>query len=358
MSKNNQKLQPYFKSGKFYNSQRDSGVPVLSYYSFLITSFLHEMTIFLKSLKNGNSRLPKNINDWVSRSPILPSSIEPAITWIGHASFLIQIGGFNILTDPIFGSATLLYPRIVKPGIDINDLPKIDYVIISHNHLDHMDEKSLLALKSRFKDIKILVPYGNKKWFEERNFLNSFEFLWWEQVAYKPENNFLDLIKFTFVPAHHWSQRTMFDQNKSLWGSWMIECNGQSIYFAGDTSYSGHFSAIAKEFPVIDIALMPIGPCEPRAKMCRSHIDSHESIKAFLDLQAKHFIPMHWGTFHFGLDLFDTPIVKLLSEWHQNMDLLRFTSLHIVKFGQCLKFSCADLQVPISKQKPLESSKQ
>ena len=354
MSKNKLKSQPFLEKERFYNSRNDLSSSMFSDYAYLIRSFFHEITIFLTSSKNGESRMPKNIQNWVAPSKIVPFSIEPSITWIGHASFLIQIGGVNILTDPIFGSATIFYPRILPPGIQINDLPRIDYVVISHNHLDHMDKDSLLALKKLFPNIKILVPYGDKKWFEKRRFSDVSEFMWWEQAEFKVENSDSDLIKFTFLPAYHWSQRGLFDQNKSLWGSWMIESNGQTIYFAGDTAYSNHFSHIAKEFPVIDIALMPIGPCEPRQKMCRSHIDSSESGKSFLDLGATHFIPMHWGTFHFGTDLFDTPISRLLSWWQTNIDQLTFKTLHVVKFGERLSFSYQDLQSSIQKPKSLE----
>lgn len=332
----NKRLEPTIKHGRFYNNDHEGNKRFLWDYIYMVYSFLHEVYIFLISLTKGSKRLPQDYSSWIKTSKIVPQSINPTITWIGHATFLIQIGGVNILTDPIFGNSTIFFPRILPPGIELETLPKIDFVIISHNHPDHMDSKSLLALKSQNPEIKILVPQGDKKWFEKRKFRNVFENMWWNYLKF-------DTIKFTFLPAYHWSQRGLFDQNKSLWGSWMIEHNNNSIYFAGDTGYSNHFKEIAKSFDKIDIALMPVGPCEPREKMCHAHISSEEAGKAFLELNATNFIPMHWGTFHFGTDNFDTPILRLKNWWKINDLKLSAKMLHIVKFGQKTVFN--DLQI-------------
>jgi L-ascorbate metabolism protein UlaG (beta-lactamase superfamily) len=145
-------------------------------------------------------------------------------------------------------------------------------------------------------------------------------------------------IKIHFLPAHHWSGRGLFDINKSLWGSWMIETPKYKIYFAGDTGYAGHFRQISEKFSSIDIVLMPIGPEEPRTMMKDSHVGVDEALQAFQDLQAKHFIPMHWGTFKFGADTFDLPIKKLQVSWQnlffENSDKF----LHIVKCGEIKQF--------------------
>jgi len=331
---NKNKLVPKIKNGKFFNPNDTFVYKGFSKYVYLIYSLMHEIFIFIKSTLNFNKRLPKNLDYWSnSKSEVVKSSYEPNITWIGHATFLIQIADKNILTDPIFGNSTFLFPRIHKPGIDIHKLPKIDYIIISHNHVDHMCKNSLLKLIELNPQVKIMVPIGDKKWFETRNFKSAFEFTWWQEYVTNKD------LKFTFLPAQHWSQRFIFDGNKSLWGSWMIEHNNFKIYFAGDTAYAGHFKSIGQEFNNIDVALLPVGPCEPREKMCFSHTSSEEAGQAFLDLNAKNFIPMHWGTFHFGTDFFDTPIVRLRSWWNSNVGLSNDKILNIVKFGQRLEFN-------------------
>ncbi len=340
----NQKIRPILKNGRFYNFP-DEPKTGLKGYSYMLRSLLHEIYIFIVSLKNGKSRLPKNSDQWVDSCKIPIRSQRLLITWIGHASFLIQVGNINILTDPIFGDATFFFPRIFPAGIKIEDLPSIDYVIISHNHLDHMDSKSLIALKKLNPNISILVPYGDKIWFEKRNFSKVFEAVWWEDFVFDAMNK----IKFTFLPAYHWSQRTLFDQNKSLWGSWMIECSGYKVYFAGDTAYSRHFENISKYFHHIDVALMPIGPCEPREKMCLSHINAEEAGRAFLDLGAKNFIPMHWGTYHFGTDNVDTPLNRIKIWWNNNQLNLISKFLHSLKIGQSIEFNLPQAQKIISQ---------
>jgi len=242
---------------------------------------------------------------------------------------LIQIGGVNILTDPIFSDLMYLYPRNCAPGIALHDLPKIDFIIISHNHQDHMEKKSLLALK---KDKPhILVPKGDKKWFDKNNFENVSEYDWWQDQSFGSA-------KFTFLPAIHWSGNGFLHLNKSLWGSWMIEYAGFKLYFAGDTAYSSHFSEIADKFNGIDLVLMPIGPNGPRELQKHSHINTYEAVKAFIDLKAKSFVPMHWGTFRLGQDKFDAPI-KLLKKYWQELEVsLKDKKLHIPKFGEQLKF--------------------
>ena len=135
----------------------------------------------------------------------------------------------------------------------------------------------------------------------------------------------------------------MFDKNKSLWGSWMIECNGQKIYFCGDTAYDTHFKDIAEKFSPINIALMPIGPCEPRKWVAHHHMDAAESVQAFIDLKADHFVPMHWGTFPLGMERFDTPMVQFKKAWAARAVSLEHKQMHILKAGQ-------GLEVPELKQ--------
>ena len=138
------------------------------------------------------------------------------ITWIGHASFLISLSGFTILTDPIFGDLTFLLQRLSEPGIPFAQLPHIDIVLLSHNHRDHMDSATLHALYKK-TTCHFYVPQGDKKWFDSRGMGDRVtECMWWQEFMHGP-------LKLVFLPAHHWSQRGFFDRNKSLWGSWMIQ---------------------------------------------------------------------------------------------------------------------------------------
>lgn len=314
-----QRIYPAFSKGRFYN------YPGEKKHHFLLPSLRMMLSCHLKSV----SARKEDIEPWLGFSEIAEKSQELSITWIGHSTFLIQIGGYNILTDPIFGNLPL-FRRITPPGIALHTLPPIDFVLISHNHRDHMDADTLKELFKRNPSLTFLVPQGDAHWFKKRGIRNVKEHMWWDEQSY---HSFMPL-KLTFLPAFHWSQRGFFDFNRSLWGSWMIECHGKRLYFAGDTAYASHFKVIGEAFPLIDIALMPIGPCEPRTWMTHAHVSAEEAGQAFIDLGAHHFIPMHWGTYYFGLDTFDLPYKRLSAWWHaQNMHTKK---LCVLKIGESL----------------------
>jgi L-ascorbate metabolism protein UlaG (beta-lactamase superfamily) len=317
------RLVPHRHKNRFYNYENEKSKGFL----------LHTAYMLIKSRIAQKKLCPLKRDSWVAKSPVEHNVNEPVITWIGHSSFLIQLPGLTLLTDPVFGHASLLYRRILPPGLHGHELPPIDFVLLSHNHRDHMDAESLIAVRDRHTPT-VLVPKGDKAWFDQRSFAATHEHTWWEQRSFNLPNG--SEVKFTFLPAIHWSQRGFFDKNRSLWGSWMIEYQGQCFYFAGDTSYSPHFAAIRNEFPVINVALMPIGPCEPRAWMAHAHISAAQAGTAFLDLGAQHFIPMHWGTFPFGLDHFEAPIERLTDWWQENEAMLGDKQLHLPKIGQRL----------------------
>jgi L-ascorbate metabolism protein UlaG (beta-lactamase superfamily) len=278
--------------------------------------------------------VPLDTYRWLE--PCIPkrSCIVPTITWLGHATFLIQLGGVNILTDPVFGDAAF-YKRIFTCPVARTHLPPIDILLLSHNHHDHLDEASVMSLK-QYPDMRIVVPMGDKEWFAKRDFDHVEEMMWWNSVHFKKigYHGIAD-ITLTFLPAMHWSQRGLFDQNKSLWGSWMIEWHSHYIYFAGDTAYSSHFSLIAEQFPIIDLVLMPIGPCEPRSWTQPTHVTPQEAVQAFVDLAGYHLIPMHWGTFYQGIESFTYPIDLLQKSWKDAQSLFtKESQLHIIKQGQ------------------------
>jgi L-ascorbate metabolism protein UlaG (beta-lactamase superfamily) len=211
------------------------------------------------------------------------------IVWFGHSTFLIQIHGERVITDPVFGDVPL-HKRISPIPYPVSDLPKIDYVLISHSHYDHLDISSIKSI-SKFSNPKILVPIGIKKYLEK--FKNVFELDWFESLN--------DNLKIKFLPAKHWGRRGAFDLNRSLWGSFLIE----NIYFAGDTSYSDHFKIIGNSEKV-DIALIPIGAYKPEKIMKNNHINPMEAVQSSLDLGVNFAIPMHYGTFK----LSDEPLAE------------------------------------------------
>lgn len=330
---------PLVRNNRFYNSSDDSPENII----------IHTIPSFIQSIIRQKRRFPLDAASWCVSEPVTDQSEELKVTWVGHSTFLIQIGGLNILTDPIFGHPSFLFPRMLPAGIALEQLPRIDAILISHNHQDHLDLPSL----EPFNNIPILVPHGDKEWLTKRGFYKVEEFMWWDTTYFTGHHNGKEYtIEFVFLPAVHWSARGLFDRNKSLWGSWLIRCNGQSVYFAGDTAYGAHFKAIAEEFKDITIGLMPIAPCKPNPAMLKSHMDVEQSIQAFAELGARYFIPMHWGTFAFGIDYFEEPIIELRQLWKGMFASLISNELHVLRAGQSLTIAIPELGITIPVTQP------
>ncbi len=195
--------------------------------------------------------------------PLLPFEPGPlprvgtrtvAVSWAGHASWVIRIGGLTVLTDPVWSRKILGTPaRITPVGVAWSALPRVDAVVISHNHYDHLDAPTLRRLP---RDTPVFVP-PTRHWFRRRRFTRVTELDWWEAVE-------LDGVRFDFVPAHHWSKRGLTDTCRTLWGGWVLTApEGQRVYFAGDTGYGHWFAAIGQRMPGIDLALLPSGRTTP-----------------------------------------------------------------------------------------------
>ena len=215
--------------------------------------------------------------------------------WIGHSTFLINLNGVYILTDPIFSDRAsplknIGPKRLIEPAVNINEIPKVDIVTISHNHYDHLDIKSLKIIANKFPQAKFLVPVGDKKLLEKNNIDNIFEFQWWDAMS-------INNIDITFTPVQHWSARGIFDRNKSLWGGWYFNDHGLKLFHAGDSGYSKDFVDIKNNLGAPDLAFIPIGAYDPEWFMSESHMNPEEAVKVSLDLNAKQSIGMHWGTF-------------------------------------------------------------
>jgi L-ascorbate metabolism protein UlaG (beta-lactamase superfamily) len=228
------------------------------------------------------------------------------ITWIGHSTFLIQMGKLNILTDPVYAKSMAFSKRLTEPGIPFKDLPLIDIVLISHGHYDHLDVPTIKKLGA---SINFLLPIGLKKMFLKGKYNHSSELSWWESQRAGD-------IEFTFVPAQHWTKRSLFDTNSSHWGGWIIKniVTEETIYFAGDSGYFRGFKQIGEKFK-IDHAILPIGAYDPIWFMHTDHMTPEEAIKAFLDVGAQTFIPMHFGAFMLADDTTEEALVRLKAEW-------------------------------------------
>lgn len=245
-----------------------------------------------------------------------PKAGKVQATWVGHSTVLVQMGNVcNVLTDPIFEHTCSPIPalspkRVVGPAISIDSLPRIDAVVISHGHYDHLSEKSVVMLHQRFNDVTFFVPLGHKKWFLRRNMKNVVELDWWESAEFCN-----GAIKFTCTPCMHWTMRRGWDRNTALWGSWHIENlhdDNTSFWFAGDTGYSEElFKEIGRRFHPIDLAAIPIGAYEPRWFMQPQHINPEEAVLVHKHIQAKKSLAIHHATFSLTSEPLDEPPVRL-----------------------------------------------
>lgn len=226
------------------------------------------------------------------------------ITWIGHSTFLLQIGGLNIVTDPVWATRMAMEPRLTSPGISLEHMPPIDIILISHSHYDHLHMKSLRKLITAHT--LLIVPSGLALKMVRKGFIHTQQLAWWEGVTF-------DQVRITFVPAQHWTRRTITDMNRSHWGGYVIEKfvdeqgrvrgkeNLHTIYFAGDSGYFRGFTMTGKRFH-IDVALLPIGAYDPEWFMSQQHITPEQAVQVLQDVNAKVMIPMHYGAFKLADD--------------------------------------------------------
>ncbi len=248
-----------------------------------------------------------------SATPQLMTAADPnctGITFINHATFLIQSNGLNILTDPVFSDRTSplqwLGPKRVRaPGLQLDQLPRIDLVLISHNHYDHLDEQSVRALQKKFSP-QFIISLGDANLLKKFGVEKVIELDWWQ--SYTVPNS--DLV-VTFTPAQHWSSRTPFDRNKSLWGGFVLKRKISAIYFAGDSGYGNCFKETADRLGPFDLCLIPIGAYEPRWFMKEQHMNPEEAVQAHLDLKSKLSIACHFGTFQLTDEGIDDPVNDL-----------------------------------------------
>ncbi len=206
--------------------------------------------------------------------------------------------------------------------------------MISHNHRDHLDEPTILALGPA---PTYVVPLGMASWFRKRGMRHVIELDWWETTEVTTSSGARVVV--SFVPAQHWSQRGLTDENKSLWGGYVLDVGDRRFYFAGDTAYPAAFTEIGKRFPNLDYALLPIGAYAPRWFMRPQHMDPEEAAKAFHELGARALVPMHWGTFHLSDEPMGEPPRRLRAAMGERRES-RSSSSRSARLGSSRRRPC------------------
>ena len=242
------------------------------------------------------------------------------VTWVGHSTFLVQAGGLNVLTDPMWSHRASPIPwagpkRIVPPAVAMRALPPIDIVLLSHNHYDHLDVASVRALARQHPDAQWVTPLGLSDFVRRHGVRLVRELDWWAETS-------AGAAVIGCTPAQHFSARGLGDRAATLWCGWTVVAGGQRIYFAGDTAYHPEFRKIGETFGPFDVSLMPIGAYEPRWFMRSVHMNADEAVQAFRDVAGAHpaharqvMVGGHWGTFRLTDEAVDEPPVRAREAW-------------------------------------------
>ena len=235
--------------------------------------------------------------------------LNEEVIWVGQSTLMVNHAGVNVLTDPVFADRASPFrfagpKRISKLPFKVSDLPPIDVVVISHNHYDHLDKGAIIDLSRLQPDVQFYVPLGLKCVLESWGAKNVTEMDWWEEVMHGE-------LRITATPVKHWSSRSPFDRNKSLWAGYYISWDDFSFYFAGDTGYSDDFVETRKRLGAPDLAAIPIGAYEPRDFMKDAHINPEEAVQILKDVGAAKAVPVHWGTFKLTLEPMAEPPARL-----------------------------------------------
>jgi L-ascorbate metabolism protein UlaG (beta-lactamase superfamily) len=228
---------------------------------------------------------------------------DDVIVWLGHCTFYIRIDGMRLLTDPVFGDIFTIKRQTAFP-LDVHRLVNLDYILLSHDHRDHLDEKSLQILSAQNPDVRYLTGLGMQSIVYHFTKSDNIEEAGWYQ-QYSATN-------ITFIPSRHWSKRGAFDTNQRLWGGFVIESGAKRILFGGDSGYDTHYKQLTAVFGGFDYAILGIGAYEPVWFMSSNHQSPSDALKAAKELNARYFIPMHYATF----DLSDEPLGQPLKDLH------------------------------------------
>ena len=277
------------------------------------TNFKWSFKIFNKEKKKLDMTVPDEhvVNKEKVLLDLEKFKDEDYIAWIGHATFLIKLGDKTIITDPVFSknAGPLIFgpKRFTQPALKLKEIPKIDLFLLTHNHYDHQDMMTIR--KFPYKNAKVMLPLKLGKYFTRNGFKDVNEMDWYDEIKISEK------LKITFLPAVHWSKRSLTDTNKSLWGNFLIEYNGKKILFACDTGLGNIYKDIGNKFGPIDLTLINIGaynfyPISPYKDKSAYHTNPEEALSIGKDLKSKKVLGMHWGTFVLSLEPIMEPPVR------------------------------------------------
>ena len=252
--------------------------------------------------------VPREANDGAA---LRANGSEPTVTWIGHATVLLQLDGVNLLTDPHWGPraspVSFAGPkRLQAPGLAFEDLPPIHVVLLSHDHFDHLDLGTVKRLAAE-RDPVFVVPLGLKRWLEGEGITRVVELDWWQEFEYRG-------LRIVCTPAQHFSQRSPWDSNTRLWASWVVAGAARRVYFSGDTGYFDGFREIGERLGPFDLVAVQIGAYMPPAIMRFVHLTPEQAVAAFQDLRGRTLLGIHWGTFDLADEPLDEPPARMLAE--------------------------------------------
>ena len=281
---------------------------------------------FNKEKKKLDMTIPKEhvINKQEVLSNLEKFKDDDYIAWIGHATYLIKLGNTTIITDPVFSknAGPLIFgpKRFTDPALKLNEIPKTDIFLLTHNHYDHQDMSTIRRFP--FKDAKVLVPLKLGKYFKNYKDVNEMD--WYDEIKIS------DHLKITFLPAVHWSKRSLTDTNKTLWGNFLIQYKDKKILFACDTGYGNIYKEIGEKYGPIDITMINIGAYDFRPMFNKSiyHTTPEEALNVAKDLKSKKVLGMHWGTFVLSLE----PIMEPPIRFKENADKFGFKKEDAITF--------------------------
>jgi N-acyl-phosphatidylethanolamine-hydrolysing phospholipase D len=258
-------------------------------------------------------------------------------TWIGHATVLLQLGGLNVLTDPVFSQRAFpvqwLGPRrVMDPAVGLDELPPLDVVLISHNHYDHLDRPAVRRIARRHPHVTWVVPLGLGSYIRRWGAREIVELDWWQQAS-------VGSLRVTATPARHMSARRLGDRNRTLWSGFALQAGRRRVLFAGDTAYHPEFTAVGAGCGPFDLVLVPIGAYEPRWFMQMVHVNPEEAVRiyqdvvgAYPDAPAPLMLAIHWGTFRLTTEPMDEPPRRIATRWREAG--LPADRLWVARFGE------------------------
>ena len=247
------------------------------------------------------------------------------IAWIGHATFLIKLGDTTIITDPVFSknAGPLIFgpKRYTEPALKLNEIPKTDLFLLTHNHYDHQDMSTIRRYP--YKNSKVLVPLKLGRYFTNYRFKDVNEMDWYDEIK-------VNDLKITMLPAVHWSKRSLTDTNKTLWGNFLIEYDGKKIFFACDTGYGNIYKELGEKYGPIDLTMINIGAYDFRPMFDRSiyHTTPEEALNVARDLKSKKVLGTHWGTFVLSLE----PIMAPPKRFKENAEKFEYREEEVIIF--------------------------